>query len=166
MHDFVDVGKCDYRKERISSPNDDCPVFSTISLSARVNTRSGNNDKKHYAANQIKRLFKYLLDFFFDNQISVCFGHIQSLRGCLSNIPTLLKSCSTPMQIYALTMLRNAHYLVEQKLSEWREFLQELLRLTNGDDDKFYRLCLYLFRRSNENHFLDVSHHVRVLRHR
>ena len=159
MHVFVDVGKSGYRKERITSPNDDCPVFSTISLSARVNTGDRqSNGEKYPAVHWIKLLFKHLLDFFYANQISVCFGRIQSRRGCLTNIPALLRNCSTPMQIYALTMLRNARYLVEQKLFAQKDFLQRLLSLTSGDDDKFYRLCLYLFRRSIEYHFLDVSH--------
>ena len=104
----------------------------------------------------MKSLFKYLLDFFYDNQISVCFAHIQSYRGCLTNRSSLQNFFTTPIQIYAYTMLRSVGYVVEQKLSQ-NSFCKELRRLTGDDDDKFYRLCLYLFRRATEYHFLNVS---------
>jgi hypothetical protein len=55
-------------------------------------------------------------------------------------------------------MLRNVGYSVEQKIHQQKSFRTSLLELANNDDDKFYRLCLYLFRRSTEYHFLNVSY--------
>jgi hypothetical protein len=57
-------------------------------------------------------------------------------------------------------MLRNVGYSVEQKLFQQNSICDKLRKLANNDDDKFYRLCLYLFRRSTEYHFLNVSHEV------
>jgi hypothetical protein len=104
----------------------------------------------------VKLLFKHLLDFFYTNQIAVCFASIKSHRGCLTNPPPL-SNILTPIQIYAYTMLRNVGYSVEQKLSQ-KPFYEILRKLANNNDDKFYRLCLYLFRRSTEYHFLNVSY--------
>ena len=72
-------------------------------------------------------------------------------------------SCSshkitTPIQTYAFTMLKNVGYSVEQKISQQKQIRGLLIHLSDNDDDKFYRLCLYLFRRSTEYHFLDVGH--------
>jgi hypothetical protein len=57
-------------------------------------------------------------------------------------------------------MLRNVGYSVEQKLFQQNSICDRLRKLANNDDDKFYRLCLYLFRRSTEYHFLNVSYEV------
>jgi hypothetical protein len=54
-------------------------------------------------------------------------------------------------------MLRNVGYSIEQKISQEKSIRQSLLKLADNDDDKFYRLCLYLFRRASEYHFLNVS---------
>lgn len=104
----------------------------------------------------MKLLFKYLLDFFYTNQISVCFAYIKSIRGCIPNLPLISNMITTPIQLYAFTMLRKVGYSVEQKLSQ-KPIGDALIRLCKKDDDKFYRLCLYLFRRSTEYHFLNVS---------
>ncbi len=106
----------------------------------------------------MKLLFKYLIDFFYTNQITVCFASIKSYRGCLINPSLLSNTFTSSMQIYAFTMLRNVGYSVEQKLFQYKHIYEELRELTNNDDDKFYRLCLYLFRRSSEYHFLNVSY--------
>lgn len=57
-------------------------------------------------------------------------------------------------------MLRNVGYSVEFKIYEnFQRFHELLIQLSGQDrdsDDRFYRLCLYLYRRSSEYHFLDV----------
>jgi hypothetical protein len=147
--------------ERLPSNNPDCPIFSTICLHALVKTDRQNqrlNDHDKYSAlDQVKLLFKYLLDYFYGNQISVCFASVKFRSGCLTNIPSLSKIFLTPIQLYAFTMLRNVGYSVEQKLTQESTIRQSLLNLAKNDDDKFYRLCLHLFRRSTEYHFLNVS---------
>jgi hypothetical protein len=90
----------------------------------------------------------------------VCFGSIENRRGCLINTHPFSTSLSTPIQMYAFTMLRNVGYLVEQKIFMEKDFLLRLLNLAasgSEPDDKFYGLCLYLFRRATEYHFLKVS---------
>jgi hypothetical protein len=106
----------------------------------------------------VKSLFKYLLDFFYTNQIAVCFAKITSCKGCIPNSPSLTRIFKNPIQIYAFTMLRNVGYSVEQKISLQKAICESLRTLAGDDDDKFYRLCLSLFRRSTEYHFLNVSH--------
>ena len=150
--------------ERTSLDNDDCPIFSTICLHTLVKTKGSNNHYDKYSSlDQVKLLFKYLIDFFYSNQISVCFGSIKSDQGCLTNIGSLSKIFTTPIQIYAFTMLRNVDYLVEQKINQNKSIREELIKLSDNDDDKFYRLCLYLFRRSTEYHFLNVNNTYRNL---
>jgi hypothetical protein len=156
------LGENRHQTERIPSKNNDCPIFSTICLHTLVKTDRSNqhltDHDKYCALDQVKLLFKYLLDFFYANQIAVCFASIKSYRGCLTNISTLSQVFKTSIQIYAFTMLRNVGYLVEQKINQQKSIREELIRLSKNDDDKFYRLCLYLFRRSTENHFLNVSY--------
>jgi len=106
----------------------------------------------------VKLLFKYLIDFFYTNQIVVCFASIKCYRGCLINSSLLSNTFTSSMQIYAFTMLRTLGYSVEQKLFQYKRIYEVLRGLANNDDDKFYRLCLYLFRRSSEYHFLNVSY--------
>ena len=144
-----------------TSPNDsDFPIFSTICIRifAKTNSKNSHDESEKYSAlDQVKRTFKNLLDFFYTNQIAVCFAWIKPNLGCLSNRPSLSEKFTRPIQIYAFTMLRNVAYSVEQKLSQYKSISETLLRLSGNDDDVFYRLCLYLFRRSSEYRFLNVS---------
>lgn len=153
-----------FQTDRIPANNKDCPIFSTISLNVLVKTRSSNqnasDNDKYISLDQVKTLFQSLLDFFYSNQISVCFGSIKSTRGCLTNIPSLLRPFQTPIQIYAFTMLKNVGYAVEQKISQHRQICQSLLAMSDNNDDKFYRICLYLFRRATEYHFLNVMYYL------
>lgn len=114
-------------------------------------------EKKHQAILQIKHLFKYLIDFFYFNQIQVCFGRIECRRGPPVFRPSLPEAYKNPVQFYAVTMLRNVGYSVEQKLREKKDFYQSLINLCQSDINKLYRLCLYLVRRASEYRFLDVS---------
>ncbi|CAF1932270.1 unnamed protein product [Rotaria magnacalcarata] len=153
-----------YQIDRIPSTNKDCPIFSTICLHVLVKTNRSNNHltdhDKYSSLEQVKLLFKYLVDFFYSNQISVCFASIKSDRGCLTNIPALSKLFKTPIQIYAFTMLKNVGYSIEQKIYQQKIFCQSLLQISDNDDDKFYRLCLYLFRRASEYHFLNLENEL------
>ncbi len=117
-----------------------------------------NDHDKYSALDQVKLLFKYLLDFFYTNQIAVCFASIKSTVGCYTNISTLSKVFTTPIQLYAFTMLRNVGYVVEVKINHQKSIREALIEFAENNDDKFYRLCLSLFRRSTEYHFLNVSH--------
>jgi hypothetical protein len=162
MNFLIPIGENRYQTERIPAENNDCPIFSTICLHTLVKTGGPNsrlNDHDKYSAlDQVKLLFKYLLDFFYTNQIAVCFASIKSNPGCLTNLPALARVFTTPIQIYAFTMLRTVGYSVEQKIHQQNSFRTSLCKLADNDDDKFYRLCLYLFRRSTEYHFLNVSY--------
>ena len=161
MNFVFKIGEKHNQIERIPATNEDCPIFSAACLQVLVKTNQSNihiNDyDKYYALDQVKYLFKYLLDFFYTNQIAVCFGFIKTCRGCLTNISSLSTLFKTPLQIYAFKMLNNVGYSIEQKISQQKTIRQELLKLSDNDDDKFYRLCLYLFRRATEYHFLNVS---------
>ncbi|UJR25524.1 hypothetical protein I4U23_006870 [Adineta vaga] len=167
VHEFIRTtypGNRHSQNERISSLNNDCPIFSTLCLHTFVKTHgsNANNDATKYAAlGQIKALFKYFLDFFYDNQISVCFAPIETHRGCLTNLSHLTKHFTNSIQRYAFSMLRNVGYCIELKLSKGTTISDLLLNLAGNDDDKFYRLCLYLFRRSTEFHFLNLEHELR-----
>lgn len=158
---MLKIGGSCHQIDRTPANNKDCPIFSTISLHTLVKTglsnRHSHDDDKYSSLEQVKCLFKYLLDFFYSNQIAVCFASIKPYRGCLTNISALLRPFKTSMQIYAFTMLKNVGYSIEQKLSEQRKICESLIQLADNDDDKFYRLCLHLFRRSTEYHFLNVS---------
>lgn len=116
-----------------------------------------NPRDKYSAVDQVKRLFKNLLNFFYTNQIAVCFARIQPRLGCIINPRSSSKDLTSAIQIYAFAMLKNVGYSVEQKLYQNQSICNKLLKLASGDDDVFYRLCLYLFRRSKEYHFLNVS---------
>ncbi|CAF4363869.1 unnamed protein product [Rotaria sp. Silwood2] len=157
-------GENRHQIDRISSNYKDCPIFSAICLHTLVKTDRSNqhiNDHDKYSAlEQVKLLFKHLLDFFYSNQIVVCFASIKSFRGCLTNI-SLLKFFKTPIQTYAFTMLKNVGYSIEQKLSQQKNICELLLKLSENDDDKFYRLCLYLFRRSTEYHFINLENELK-----
>ncbi|CAF0899767.1 unnamed protein product [Rotaria sordida] len=168
VHEYTRIissGENHNQLDRIPANNKDCPIFSTICLQAFVKTNQSNkysNDHDKYSAlEQVKILFKHLLDFFYSNQIIVCFASIKSYRGCLTNIPALLKTFQTSIQIYAFTMFKNVGYSIEQKISQQKTIRQSLLHLSNNDDDKFYRLCLYLFRRSTEYHFLNLENELK-----
>ena len=157
------IGETRHQTERIPSNDSDCPIFSTICLHTLVKTDRGNyqrfsDNDKYSALDQVKLLFKYLLDFFYTNQIAVCFAPIKSHKGCIPNISLLTRVFKTPFQIYAFTMLRNVGYLVEQKICQNKRICELLLNSADNDDDKFYRLCLFLFRRATEYHFINVSY--------
>ncbi len=154
---IIKLGEHRQQTERIPSLNNDCPIFSTICLHAFVKTNHFNDHDKYAALEQVKLLFKYLLDFFYANQISVGFAMIKCRRGYLTNIPSLSNLFTSSIQLYAFSMLRNVGYSIEQKISQQKSIRQSLLKLADNDDDKFYRLCLYLFRRASEYHFLNVS---------
>ena len=153
---MIDLGERRHQTERISLNNDDCPIFSTLCLNVSIGKNTSTN-RKYAAFGQMKLLFKYLLDFFYFNQIQVCFGFIQCVKGCLAYPPILPESFKNSVQFYAVTMLRNVGYLVEQKLWEQKGFFQTLIEMAKDDNDKLYRLCLYLVRRATEYHFFNVS---------
>lgn len=161
MNSLLNIGENRHLIERSPATNNDCPIFSAMCLQIFVkNDRFSPNDNDHdkYSAlDQVKEMFKCLIDFFYTNKIAVCFGFINTHRGSLTNIPSLLTVFKTPLQIYAFTMLKNVGYSIEEKISQQKSIRDSLLELSNNDDDKFYRLCLYLFRRATEYHFLNVS---------
>ncbi|CAF0930753.1 unnamed protein product [Adineta ricciae] len=120
---------------------------------------------------QIKHLFKRFLDFFDKTNIRVSFGSITSKAMNLNHVlsiryhvfPTFIKS-------YSWTMLHNIGFRVLVQLCTCKEFLQQLkdystFRYENETDweadDRFYRLCLYLHRRTSEYFFLDLNEEIK-----
>ena len=156
-HPLVNLAANSSQTERVSSFDNDCPIFSTICITAYVKTNPKNERDKYSALDQVQRLFKSFLNLFYANQIAVCFAQIKPCRGCIGHPRSSFENLTRPVQIYAFTMLRNVGYSVEQKLYQNQSICEKLLQLAAGDDDVFYRLCLYLFRRSKEYHFLNVS---------
>ncbi|CAF0936913.1 unnamed protein product [Adineta ricciae] len=167
VHEFTAVSHPNSHRvetERSSSFNEDCPIFSTVCIHALVKSNqsyANYHNEKYRALGQVKELFKYFLDFFYSNQISVCFAYIKHHLGCLTNLPHLSDQLTDPIQLYAFSMLRNVGYRTEQKLSDLRTLQTSLLNLAGNDNDKFYRLCLYLFRRATEFHFLDLKYELK-----
>ena len=147
--------------DRWSWDLDICPIFSTVCLDATATERPCDANSFYASLYQIKCLFKRFIDFFYSNQIIVCFGSIRIYPGEQIDYPSLTSTLATSIQTYALNMLAKVGYGIEHKLfTAGRSFVDRLLRSTSTDehpDDKFYRLCLYLFRRSTEFHFLSVS---------
>lgn len=156
-HSLMNLAANSSQTERSSSFDNDCPIFSTICITAYVKTNPRNERDKYSAVDQVKRLFKNLLNLFYANQIAVCFAQIKPYRGCIGHPRSAFENLTRPVQIYAFTMLKNVGYSVEQKLFQNQSICGKLFRLASGNDDVFYRLCLYLFRRSKEYHFLNVS---------
>jgi len=156
-----------WKTDRIPARNNECPILSTVSFQIsivenRTNNRQRNNhlteEERCLANSQVKALFKLFLDFFYSNKISVCFAAIKSNCGSQINLSELSTWYKTPIQIYAFTMLKHVGYAIEHKLAQNPgRFADSIHRLCQQDDDKFYRLCLHLFRRATEYHFLDVS---------
>ena len=145
-------GESSQRLERVSLESDDCPTFSTIALNFYT-----KKSPKAEGVFEIKRLFKSFLDFFYFNQIHVCFGSIETIRGpIICTLPSNISSRNS-IQIYAVIMLRHVGYSVIQKLHEDETFYDLLIEMAGQDNDKWYRLCLYVVRRASEYRFLHVS---------
>ncbi|CAF0883936.1 unnamed protein product [Adineta ricciae] len=120
---------------------------------------------------QIKYLFTKFLEFFDKNHIHVSFGSITSKAMNLNQVlsiryhvfPTFIKS-------YSWTMLHNIGFRVLVQLYTCKEFVRQLkdystLRYDKETDweadDRFYRLCLYLHRRTSEYFFLDLDEEIK-----
>jgi len=122
--------------------------------------------------NQIRGIFKHLLDFFYKNRIHVCFGPIYQRVAAVEQLNTLNNQIfPTFIQSYSWTMLCSIGFRLQMQLILSKTFikrLHEYSELINRDetpsdiDDRFYRLCLYLHRRSSEYFFLDLDQEIEI----
>ncbi|CAF4280883.1 unnamed protein product [Rotaria sp. Silwood2] len=120
----------------------------------------------------IRETFRTFFDFFNNNRIHVCFGPIKSRKVSLEQLSSLNgHRFSTFIQSYSWAMLRNIGFRVQIQLNSAKDFvnhLQEYSGLKNNEtnsseiDDRFYRLCLYLHRRSSEYFFLDLDKEIEI----
>ncbi len=122
--------------------------------------------------NQIRGVFKHLLDFFYKNRIHVCFGPIYQRLASAEQLNTL-KNQNFPsfIQSYSWAMLCSISFRVQMQLILSRKFVQRLHNYTEVQfpnerysdiNDRFYRLCLYLHRRSSEYFFLDFDEEIEI----
>ena len=121
---------------------------------------------------QIRDIFRNFLDFFYKNRIHVCFGSIYSKDMPLDRLYALnAHRFPTFIRAYSWTMLMNANFRLQVQLSFTRDFFVKLRdyshpldddEASDNIDDRFYRLFLYLHRRSSEYFFLDLDTEVEI----
>ncbi|CAF3706902.1 unnamed protein product [Rotaria sp. Silwood1] len=120
----------------------------------------------------IREIFKNFFDFFNENRIHVCFGPIFSRNISLEQLSTLkAHRFSTFTQSYSWAMLCNIGFRAQIQLNLTKKFINQLREYSNlmydekdslEIDDRFYRLCLYLHRRSSEYFFLDLDKEIEI----
>ena len=116
---------------------------------------------------EIRNAFKGFLDFFSKNRLSLCFGPVFQRVVSLDQLATLSnREFPTFLQSYSWTMLKNIGfrvqnliYLSQTFIGQLHDYSKQLYDEEQADDidDRFYRLCLYLHRRSLEYFFLDLN---------
>jgi hypothetical protein len=124
------------------------------------------------ALDQIREIFKNFLDFFYKNRIHVCFGPIYQKIASLEQLCTL--DCHifpSFIQEYSWAMLCNIGFRLQMQLYLSKTFITRLHDYSEPKydkekhsdiNDRFYRLCLYLHRRSSEYFFLDLDKEIEV----
>ncbi|CAF1667308.1 unnamed protein product, partial [Didymodactylos carnosus] len=138
-----------------------------------INERKKNTNKndmqkpideiKRENLEQIRLCLKQFLDFFYENSINVCFGSI-AYRRVTSSTNIYYHRFSTFVQQYSWLMLINVGFRLEQQIKLSKTFIEDLKHIANDKnysddflDDRFYRICIYLWRRSSEYFFLGKS---------
>ena len=144
-------------------------ISSTMSLDQ---TNQFLNDTREESLDQIRQVFKQFVDFFARNRIHLCFGPIRSRISSLEQLATLnSREFRTFIQSYSWTMLNNIGFRLQNLILLSKTFIDNLYKYsdhiypdeTEADiDDRFYRLCLYLYRRSGEYFFLDLDQEILV----
>ena len=120
----------------------------------------------------IRELFRLLLSFFYRNRIQVCFGPATTKSVFLDRLYSLYyNTFPTFTQMYSWSMLLSISFRLQVQLYHSKDFvglLQDYSKpryeeKNDADvDDRFYRLCLYLHRRSSEYIFLDLDQEIRI----
>jgi hypothetical protein len=129
-------------------------------------------DTREKSLDQIQEIFKNLLDFFYKNRIHVCFGPIYQKIASLDQLDTLNNhTFRTFIQSYSWAMLCSIGFRLQMQLYTSKTFIGQLHAYSESRyfeekpseiDDRFYRLCLYLHRRSSEYFFLDLDQEIKV----
>ena len=121
--------------------------------------------------NEIRELLKNLLEFFYRNRVHVCFAGVSSKDIFGQRLETLHSYCFPSfIQNYSWSMLLSISFRLEALLYQCSHFISILQQYSrpNDDetieqvDDRFYRLCIYLYRRSSEYIFLDLDQEIRI----
>lgn len=161
------------------------PLFSTIRL--RVFVKEEKNlvktveyeqkkdatttvDKvRQRSLEEIRVLLKCLLEFFYRNNIRVCFGAISSKDVHDGRFETLqynqfrsfVQNYSWAMLLSISFRLQVQFYLNEKCVRLLQDYAETKDGETNDDvNDRFYRLSIYLYRRSSEYIFLDLEREI------
>jgi hypothetical protein len=134
--------------------------------------KKGFSEIREEAMIQIREVFKNLLDFLYKNRIHVCFGPILSRNAPIQQLDSLHSHrFSTFTQSYSWAMLSNINYRIQVQLCLSKTFINQLHDYSNlrypdekaaDIDARFYRLCLYLHRRSSEYFFLDLDEEIKI----
>ena len=120
----------------------------------------------------LREIFGSFLHFFYKNRIHVCFGSISPRNASSEQLSTI--ACEvfpTFIQSYSWAMLCNIGFRVQIQIYLSKEFIKKLHKYSKLQDeeindldvdDRFYRLCLYLHRRSLEYFFLDLDTEIQI----
>ena len=121
---------------------------------------------------EVRELFRLLLNFFYRNRVHVCFGSASTSSVYLDRLNALDHHIfPTFTQAYSWSMLLNISFRLQVQLYRSKDFVSVLQEYSKPKyeetsdsevDDRFYRLCLYLHRRSSEYIFLDPDREIRV----
>ncbi|UJR09769.1 hypothetical protein I4U23_013996 [Adineta vaga] len=123
---------------------------------------------------QIQNIFQKFLEFFDKNRVHVSFGRILARKAPVQQLVGHNNhSFPTFIQNYCWAMLCNIGFRIEvqlyicklviTKLKEYSKSYDCFEKETVEDiDDRFYRLCLYLHRRSSEYFFLNLDQEIEI----
>ncbi|CAF3530516.1 unnamed protein product [Rotaria socialis] len=154
-------------------------ILETLERNQRIGQDISNDEKKSLAQSKyeeslivVRQAFRLWFDFFNNNRIQVSFGSIITKRISLDNIMSLNSHrFPTFIQSYSWAMLCNIGFRVQVQLYLCKNFVNELHAYSDSRnnetdpsevDDRFYRLCLYLHRRSLEYFFLDFDKEIQI----
>lgn len=158
---------------------DEKQLVGSLEREKKINPSTSEEEKRRLmkeardeSLRSIRELFRLLLSFFYRNRIQVCFGSVTTSSVFLDRLYSLHNNTfPTFTQMYSWSMLLSISFRVQAQLYQCKHFL-ELLQgyskpryeeQTNAEvDDRFYRLCLYLHRRSSEYIFLDLDQEILI----
>ncbi len=158
---------------------DDQAISELLDREGKILNDTSSNEKdrvvqmnREKSLKQIREIFKNLLDFFYKNRIHVCFGPVSQKIASLTRLSSLDDHrFPTFIQSYSWAMLCNIGFRLQVQLYRSKTFIDRLHDFskskydeerTSDIDDRFYRLCLYLHRRSSEYFFLDLDEEIEI----
>jgi hypothetical protein len=161
------------------SGKDLMPLFSTVRLRIVLENSKTTTDDDETSAEMrtsavqtIRELFQMLLAFFRENRILVCFGLVYTCKTSINRLDELkCVEYQTMIQEYSWAMLLSIGFRFHVQLYRSKsaiEVLHQYSKKTNDAsatmnvDDLFYRLCLYLHRRSSEYIFLNLDEEIQI----